>query len=56
MANKILISFQSLVSCFLKSPALHPTVNRQVVVGAIEGLWEGLLSSCCPNAWGFFCP
>ena len=47
MANKILIPVQSFVSCFLESPA-----NRQAAVGAVEGLWQGLLSSCCPSVWG----
>ena len=40
MDNKILIPLQSLVSCFLE-----PSVNRQVAVGAIEELWQGLLPS-----------
>ena len=40
MANKILIPLQYLVSCFLK-----PLANRRVAVGAIVGLWQGLLPS-----------
>ena len=31
-------------------------MNRRVAVGATEGLWQELLSSCCPSRWGFFCP
>ena len=51
MANKILIPLQSFVSFFLKL-----SVNRRAAVGAVEGLWQGLLSTCCPGGWGFFCP
>ena len=40
MANKILIPLQSLVSWFPEPPA-----NRQAAVGAMEGLWKGLLLS-----------
>ena len=43
MPKKILIPLQSLVSGFLEPPA-----NRQVAVGAIEGLWRGY-SSVCPK-------
>ena len=38
MANKILIHLQSVISYFLEPPT-----NRRVAVGAIEGLWQGLL-------------
>ena len=51
MANKILIPLQSLILCFLEPPS-----NRQAAMGATEGLCQGLLSSCCPNGWRFFCP
>ena len=64
MANKILISLQSLIFCFFELP-----VNRWASVGSVEELWQGLLSSvswrlhyllwlnsCCPSEWGFFCP
>ena len=44
MSNKILIPLQSLISCFLK-----PHANRRVAVYATEGLWQRLLSSCCPS-------
>ena len=40
MANKILISLQSLISCFLESPG-----NRRVAVGA-PGCPEGS-TTCC---------
>ena len=43
MPNEILIPLQSLVSCFLESPA-----NRRVAVGTTEGLWRGY-SSACPK-------
>ena len=43
MSNKILIPLQSLVSCFLETPA-----NRQAAVGTTEGLWRGY-SSVCPK-------
>ena len=50
---KILIPLQCLMSCFLEPPE-----NRQAAVGAVEGLWQGLLpgvsyllclSGCCPS-------
>ena len=44
MANKILIPLQSFISCFLKPPA-----NRRAAVSVTEGLWQGLLTSCCPS-------
>ena len=47
MANKILISLQYLVSCFLKPPA-----NRLAAVGATEGLWQGLHPSV---SWRLHC-
>ena len=40
MANKILIPLQSLVSYFLEPPT-----NRRATVGAVDGLWQGLLST-----------
>ena len=49
MANKILISSQSLISYFLKSP-----VNRQVAVSAIKGLWRGY-SPLCPKGSTILC-
>ena len=30
--------------------------NRRVAVGAIEGFWQGLHSSCFPSGWGLFWP
>ena len=60
MPSKILIPLQSLISCFLEPP-----MNRRMAVGAVEGLWQGLLlsvsqrlhyllgpSSCYPSGWG----
>ena len=47
MAYKILIPLQSLISCFLEPP-----VNRQTAVGAIEELWQEILSNCCPSSGG----
>ena len=47
MAKKILIPLQSLVSCFLEAPA-----NRRAAVGAIEGLWQGLLSTIAQAGGG----
>ena len=44
MPNKILIPLQSLVSHFLEPP-----MNRQVALGAIEGLWRGH-SLICPKS------
>ena len=44
MANKIVISLQSLISCFLKLP-----VNRRMAALAIKGLWRGY-SQCVPKA------
>ena len=43
MPNEILISLQSLVSCFLE-----PFVSKQVPVGTTEGLRRGC-SSICPK-------
>ena len=44
MAYKILNPLQSLISCFLEP------VNRRTAVGAIEELWQGILSNCCPSS------
>ena len=49
MPRKILIPLQSLISCFLEPPA-----NRQVAVGAVEGLWRGY-SSVCPVGSTILC-
>ena len=49
MPRKILIPLQSLISCFLEPPA-----NRQVAVGAVEGLWRGY-SSVCPEGSTSLC-
>ena len=51
MVYKILIPLQSLISCFLEPP-----VNRQTAVGAIEELWQGILSNCCPSSGGSSVP
>ena len=50
MLNKILIPLQSLISCFLKSPAGRPAED------VIEGLWRGYSSVCPKGSTIFWAP
>ena len=49
MANTILISLQSLISCFFETP-----MDRWAAVGATEGFWRGY-SPVCPEGSIIFC-